>query len=146
MNAITGTEGNDGLVGSVEIPERLLGLAGDDTLIGFRDDTLEGGDGRDVLQAQGNNLLLLGGNGDDLLIGAAGFDNDVASRMIGGNGRDTFRLMPNASTQAIIADFTADDRLDVDYLALSSAGFTAEIRLVVSTASCNWCRKGTTHC
>ncbi|AVR97639.1 hypothetical protein C9I28_19875 [Pseudoduganella armeniaca] len=95
-------------------------MGGNDTLIGFSDDTLDGGADDDLLQADGNSVVMLGGDGDDTLVGADSFSYDGPSRMTGGNGRDTFRLMQNLYTQAIIEDFTASDRLDVDNLVRST--------------------------
>ncbi|WP_268944885.1 cadherin-like domain-containing protein [Pseudomonas sp. KNUC1026] len=49
------------------------------------DDTLNGGNGNDILFGQAGNDTLNGGNGDDILIGGKG--NDI---LTGGDGADTF--------------------------------------------------------
>ena len=65
---ITGTKGNDKLIGTGN-KETIKGLGGDDSLYGgAADDTLEGGDGND---------LLTGGPGKDVLSGGA--DEDTIS-------------------------------------------------------------------
>jgi serralysin len=74
-NVVTGTAGNDLLVGGSG-NNAILGLTGDDTLIG--------GDGNNVLDGSGGNDLLIAGNGDNMLFGGAGNDT-----LIGGNGNDT---------------------------------------------------------
>lgn len=77
---LRGTPGDDVLeVTGARRDSRLLviGLAGDDTLVGGNhDDCLVGGDGDDTLR---------GGNGQDVLVGGAGADD-----LDGGNGKDTY--------------------------------------------------------
>jgi Ca2+-binding RTX toxin-like protein len=75
-DTITGTAGDDSLVGGA-LHEWLDGLAGDDTLEGGAgDDTLDGGAGHD---------RLIGGAGDDVLDGGPGHDS-----MFGGPGHDLY--------------------------------------------------------
>lgn len=72
---MTGTAGND----------RLVGQAGADTLIGGAGhDILEGGDGADTLYGDAGNDVLAGGADNDMLYGGTG--NDV---LRGGDGNDT---------------------------------------------------------
>lgn len=81
---LTGTNGDDILVGGPDA-DTLLGLKGDDTLQGGDgDDLLVGGNGDDTLFGQGGDDTLQGENGDDLLIGGAG-----RNVIDGGAGDDT---------------------------------------------------------
>ena len=102
----------------------LFGGDGNDTLIGGSgNDTLSGDAGNDTLQGNGGNDLLFGGAGDDTLTGGAGNDQVFGQagndRMIwnpgdgtdlneggagtdtvevnGGNGAETFTVMPNGT-------------------------------------------------
>ncbi len=101
MNVITGTSGNDTLVGTSG-RDCILGLAGDDHLMGRQErDILCGGPGADTLEGdqQGDELyggdgddLLLGGQHDDLLDGGAGSDHlggdQGTDTLLGGLGND----------------------------------------------------------
>jgi Ca2+-binding RTX toxin-like protein len=73
---VTGTEGNDTLVGT-EFPEVICGLGGKDTLVALGDDDeLYGGDGNDTLSP---------GAHADYVDGGAGFDGvTYASSLLGG--------------------------------------------------------------
>ncbi|OYY65258.1 MAG: hypothetical protein B7Y51_03145 [Burkholderiales bacterium 28-67-8] len=73
---VKGSAGDDVLRGSADYPDRLYGLAGNDTLsaTGWYD-TLDGGDGDDLLDVGGNryaNCLntYIGGRGNDTMIGS----------------------------------------------------------------------------
>lgn len=111
LEVLTGTEGEDILVGSDEA-EILDGLAGNDILVGrdgndilkgganddllvgeLGDDTMEGGEGNDALHGHNGNDELFGGAGDDLLTGEDGDDilngGEGADRLHGHNGNDT---------------------------------------------------------
>lgn len=124
--------GNDSMVGS-GWRDHLLGLAGNDTLVGGGGaDSLNGGGGRDhllggagadlVLGGDGNDQLqgdygrdtltggagndyLLGGLQDDLLEGGAGAD-----RHRGGEGADVF-IFRGSHGPDVVGDFTLDDLL-----------------------------------
>jgi Ca2+-binding RTX toxin-like protein len=75
VDAITGTTGNDNLVGTAN-DDLMYGFGGNDSLKGNEgDDTLRGGDGNDTL---------IGNAGDDWLEGGLGADG-----YNGGNGWDT---------------------------------------------------------
>ena len=64
---ITGTTGNDVLVGTPSA-DVICGLDGRDTLKGMGgDDVLQGDDGRDVLIGGGGDDFLEGGNGEDVV-------------------------------------------------------------------------------
>lgn len=65
-NAMTGTAGDDRLVGG-DVADRILGLAGNDTLVGGGGvDTLEGGAGNDSLDGNAGADRLIGGDGNDI--------------------------------------------------------------------------------
>jgi Ca2+-binding RTX toxin-like protein len=71
-DSLPGTSGNDtisGLTGD----DTLWGLGGNDTLYGGGGaDTLDGGTGNDVLTWTGNDVIALGGDGNDRLTGGGG--------------------------------------------------------------------------
>lgn len=91
---LTGSAGNDRLVGG-DLDDTLAGLGGNDQLVGGSgDDVLEGGDGDDLLEGGDGNDILRGGRGQDELRSVSygrnlldgGDDND---RLFGGDGSDT---------------------------------------------------------
>src|SRR5262245_43768355 len=82
-----GTDGNDALTGDPNDNNLILGLAGDDLLIGGKlADLIVGGDGNDTLVGGNGNDILRGDAGDDVLDGGIG--NDI---LIGGLGIDLAR-------------------------------------------------------
>ena len=83
MANITGTGGNDLLVGTT-LGDTIQGFGGDDNLFG-RDgnDYLAGGSGADALRGEAGNDLLEGGAGSDLLDGGAGLDTVTYQRAQG---------------------------------------------------------------
>jgi dipeptidyl aminopeptidase/acylaminoacyl peptidase len=85
---LRGTEGPDTLIGT-PLADDILGLGGDDRISGRSStnigDTLEGGDGDDLLTGTVNNDTLDGGPGDDVLRGGFGSDG-----LTGGPGTDVF--------------------------------------------------------
>jgi Ca2+-binding RTX toxin-like protein len=90
MFLITGTAGSDVLTGADARRDKILGLAGSDTLSGRGgDDVIEAGDGDDTLRGEGGSDILYGGIGNDV------FDGDTADgaadQMFGEAGRDTMR-------------------------------------------------------
>ncbi|MEH2082845.1 MAG: calcium-binding protein [Nostoc sp.] len=116
-NIINGTNGNDTLYGTTN-NDLINGLAGDDKLYSNKsydilngdagndylnvfypsgNTTLNGGTGNDTLNAEdspGNNNLLLGGDGNDILLtSAATSDSYIGENTLnGGNGNDTFYI------------------------------------------------------
>jgi Ca2+-binding RTX toxin-like protein len=84
---VLGTEGEDVLVGT-PLADVIVGLAGDDRLRarspGYVGDTLLGGDGDDVLLGGYRGDVVKGGRGDDRLIASLSGD-----WLYGGPGRDT---------------------------------------------------------
>jgi Ca2+-binding RTX toxin-like protein len=90
------TAGAD-VLGGYGMVNRIDGLAGDDTLVGWQlADRLIGGSGNDRLLGHGGNDELQGGSGNDWLDGGDGQDTLVASggddTLIGGAGRDSYRI------------------------------------------------------
>ncbi|MGO4380134.1 hypothetical protein AB4Z19_17795 [Pseudoduganella sp. RAF19] len=107
---LTGTDGNDSLVGD-STNDTLLGNGGNDTLSGdYGHDLLNGGDGDDVLIGGDGDNTMYGGDGNDTLIGTSedklldgGAGNDAFSykfgdllvgntTLSGGAGDDSFTL------------------------------------------------------
>ncbi len=89
---VKGSAGDDVLRGNPDYPDRLYGLAGNDTLsaTGWYD-TLDGGDGDDLLDVGGNryaNCLntYIGGRGNDTMIGSE-YQDVYIQRL--GDGADT---------------------------------------------------------
>ena len=74
---ISGTSGNDRLVGTLA-SEEFRGFAGDDRIFGGGgNDLLRGGDGNDKLFGGSGNDRLRGDHGDDILTGGAGNDRFI---------------------------------------------------------------------
>jgi len=82
---ITGTEGNESLVGWYDFKMTVYGLGGDDTFSVFNKDVLfDGGAGNDQILGGSGNDTLLGGEGDDYIADSGG--NNIIT---GGPGNDT---------------------------------------------------------
>jgi hypothetical protein len=80
---VSGTEGNDEIIGGSG-DEHIRGLGGDDTIYGQGgSDLLDGGIGEDVILGGNDNDHVRGGLGNDILLGGMGND-----RLVGGPGRD----------------------------------------------------------
>jgi serralysin len=134
-NVVTGTTGDEELVGRGG-NDAILGLAGNDTLNGENgndvldggggDDTMTGGRGNDVLFGSVGIDTLTGGNGDDSLDGGAGNDDLDGGKgkdiLIGGAGDDTLTggLGPDTFVfnagfgDDIITDFENNDHIQFD--------------------------------
>ena len=107
IERLVGSSNDDTLIATGSRGTRLLGLEGDDTLIGgFGDDVLIGGAGNDLLNARGGNDLIFGnegndtinaGDGDDFARGDEGDDSIAGGagddRLAGSQGND--RLFGN---------------------------------------------------
>ncbi|PWR23904.1 choice-of-anchor I family protein [Zavarzinia compransoris] len=111
---------------------------GDDLLIGGAGaDTLMGGAGNDILVADQGDDNLLGGSGNDILIALGADGASVA--MLGGSGNDVFAFLAGDSrlgldVDAIIADFSTDDRINLgDLRSASGAVLTLADILAVSS-------------
>lgn len=115
---ITGTNGNDNLIGSLQADtitglggsDLIQGLDGDDRIFGDNggaalltdgNDTIFAGNGNDNVQGNGGNDLIFGGAGNDVLSGGRG--NDVLNGqpgsdfLNGGLGNDTLNGFGNQS-------------------------------------------------
>lgn len=90
---VYGTPGNDSINGSANLPNRIDGLAGNDTIVGgTQNDELVGGAGNDNIYAGGGNDIVSGGDGDDTVTGDAGNDQITGGlgvdKLYGGLGND----------------------------------------------------------
>ncbi|WP_445322692.1 hypothetical protein [Pseudoduganella rhizocola] len=92
-STLTGSNGNDDLLGDW-FDDSLSGGGGNDRLNGAGgDDTLRGGDGHDTLIAGNGADLLDGGAGNDLLdLSQFAADAKAVVRAVGGEGADRFKL------------------------------------------------------
>jgi Ca2+-binding RTX toxin-like protein len=87
MATITGTWGDDFILGGAG-HDRLIGEEGNDELRGGSgNDTLIGGAGDDTLNGEAGDDQLIGGEGNDVLAGGEGNDT-----LIGGDGNDSFSI------------------------------------------------------
>lgn len=91
---LSGTSGDDLIVGQPGIANTIAGNAGDDEIIGRgKDDVLLGNGGNDELTGSNGNDTLFGGGDDDLLQGNNGADTLSGDKgndtLVGGNGNDT---------------------------------------------------------
>lgn len=113
-----GTGGNDTLDGG-NGADLIYGFAGNDTLYGNGgDDRLRGGDGDDGLYGGSGRDLMLGEAGDDRLFGGTGGDD-----MTGGGGADTFVFSPaERSGFAHQRDMIRDFEVGVDRIEFVGAG------------------------
>jgi subtilisin family serine protease len=109
---VRGTDAEDTLIGSAN-NEAIAGLAGNDTLLGKSGlDTLLGGQGDDSIESNGGKALLLGGEGDDELSAVTYIEaaNDN-STLLGGQGEDV--LVGSTKEDLLFGGSGADD-LDGD--------------------------------
>jgi len=84
-NTITGSAGDDVIIGDANDTTNIDGGAGDDTITGGTDaETISGGDDDDTIVGGGGADTLAGGAGDDTITGGAGNDT-----ITGGDGDDT---------------------------------------------------------
>jgi Ca2+-binding RTX toxin-like protein len=110
---ITGSEGNDTLVGGSGNDE-LSGAGGQDRVVGGAgDDMLFGGANNDYLSGEAGNDLMVGSGGNDRLADVVGLD-----QFIGGAGNDVFitRDLSNTSQHGpdILSGGVGFDRAQVD--------------------------------
>jgi len=92
-NSITGTEGDDMLVGTA-CADDIKGLGGNDIIDGRAgDDYIDGGAGNDHIMGGAGNDILHGGAGNDIIFGGAGNDQISGGagddRLFGDDGDDT---------------------------------------------------------
>jgi len=96
---LVGTGVRDSLSGT-KAADRIFGLSGDDLIKGRGgNDTIFGGSGNDTIE---------GNDGDDTIVGGFGAD-----KIKGGSGADTFVVRSTAEAGDTIADFRAEDKLDL---------------------------------
>lgn len=123
-----GGDGDDILHGKLG-DNMLFGGAGDDTLYSqWGADTLDGGSGNDrIFLGSGvgyTTMTVRGGEGDDTIIAAHGFMNDVAAS--GGAGRDTYRFTAKYPGPFVIADFaagTGGDLIDITAMLAETSAY-----------------------
>ena len=129
---ITGTPGNDTLIGT-NLADTINGLAGQDTLNGGEgNDTLMGGSQRDVLRGGSGNDTLDAGPGTDVLFGGTG--NDLLTG--GGPGIDLFRIIsPNEGADTITDFDPTEDIIQVSPLNFQLSGVLSEDQFVLGTAA-----------
>ena len=117
---ITGTPGDDTLVGGAD-DEEIKGLAGDDTLTGGDgDDVLIGNEGDDVLRGGRGADRLFGCEDDDILDGGAGAD-----LLNAGSGRDTLIFRASENTGPAFDFYDGHNGIDRLVLILTAAEFAA---------------------
>ena len=93
IESLVGSSNDDLLIATGSRNTQLLGLDGDDTLVGgFGDDVLIGGAGNDLLNARSGNDLIFGGLGNDTINAGDGDDfangNEGDDSIAGGAGND----------------------------------------------------------
>jgi Ca2+-binding RTX toxin-like protein len=93
IDRLVGSEADDVLIVTGDRGTRILGLGGDDLLVGgFGDDILIGGSGNDTLNARAGNDLIFGGLGNDTVNAGDGDDfargDEGDDSIAGGAGND----------------------------------------------------------
>lgn len=137
MADITGTAGNDILVGT-DFEDFIMGLEGADRINGgLGSDDIYGGGGNDSISGSFSDDRLYGGKGNDTLSGNSGSDTldggDGKDTYSGGSGGDTIKLGTVTSASGEAADGGSGvDQLEIDY-ALSSVKLNIAIKDWVST-------------
>ena len=148
---ITGTDGDDCLIGTPD-NDNIFGLGGDDTILARAgDDVVDGGTGNDGVVAGAGNDDADGGSGEDLLVGEEGADSldggsgdddlsggDGDDLLTGGGDRDRFATAAGEGPDTI-TDFGGVGRggdpshqviNEVDIVQFSGAGLVAENMLL----------------
>jgi len=127
---LDGKDGNDFLVGTVNIGDTILGGSGNDTIRGYDNkvtgtgDLLDGGFDNDSIIGDEGNDTLTGGSGSDTLIGGSGSDTFVVTGEDSGFGDfiDTIRGDKLADTviggKSFFIDQGVDGPLTVDTIVL----------------------------
>jgi Ca2+-binding RTX toxin-like protein len=131
---ITGSDGNDKLIGG-DFGNKIDGGAGDDSLIGGAlGDTLLGAGGNDTLEGGIGSNMLEGGAGDDTLVSTGTRFNSsqfVNEKLGGGDGNDTFEISSsNDSHNALVADGGSGD--DVFLMDVSQGRYSSPGKIVLT--------------
>lgn len=113
------TDIKDFIFGETNISNTLEGGEGDDLIVGgLQDDTLRGGDGDDILYGVGGNNTLIGGAGNDILVGGDGNDiflwQDGDEGEIGNPAVDVVRNFGSGDNVLDIADLLQGEEDAVD--------------------------------
>ena len=111
IDRLVGSEADDVLIATGDRGTRLLGLGGDDLLVGgFGDDVLIGGDGNDTLNARAGNDLIFAGLGNDIVNAGDGDDfargDEGDDSIAGGAGDD--RITGSAGNDIIFGNAGID--------------------------------------
>jgi len=139
-NTITGSAGDDIIIGDANDTTNIDGGAGDDTITGGTDaETISGGDDDDTIVGGGGADTLAGGAGDDTITGGAGNDtitggdgdDDITTssgddNVDGGAGDDTITIAGNLAYEDTIAGGEGTDTLVIS-AAVTSVAQTANV-------------------
>ena len=122
MATLTGTDGDDDILGS-PFDDTIIALAGDDKVVTLEgDDTVDAGPGDDDVSGSDGNDTLFGGEGVDTLAGNAGDDRIEGGpgddRIAGGTGSDT------AIFSGLLGDYEIGTGLSDDRATVSGADGT----------------------
>ena len=111
IERLVGSESDDVLIVTGSRGTRLLGLGGDDLLVGgFGNDILIGGDGNDTLNARAGDDMIFAGAGNDTINAGAGDDfargDEGDDNIAGGNGDD--RIAGSAGNDTLFGNAGLD--------------------------------------
>ena len=121
IERLLGSENDDVLIATGDRGTEILGLGGNDLLIGsFGEDRLLGGEGADTLNGRAGNDVIFGGLGDDTVNAGSGDDfvrgNEGDDTISGGDGNDRITgsegadaLFGNAGNDFIFGDIGFDE-------------------------------------
>jgi S-layer protein len=129
--SITGSAGQDVLLGHASAANTISGGAGVDTVTGgSAADSLSGGAGNDVITGGGGNDIVSGGDGNDTITmttgtvtvdGGAGNDTvnvgatlTAGDSLVGGDGTDTLKISTAAVTATVAAGVSGFETLEFD--------------------------------
>jgi Ca2+-binding RTX toxin-like protein len=136
---MSGTAGNDSLVGVAAFAETLHGAAGNDTLTAVGDgDILDGGAGDDVLGVNGmpSGTTFVGGQGNDAITGSYLSDTYVFNS---GDGQDTITDFNGGWTATDVLQLGPD--IAADQIWFQKVGNNLQISIIGTTDSitvANW--------